>query len=125
MRKIGLLCWFLPFLSWSHEFLVWDFCKKEQCFWVEHDVNMALQASFTKDCQNLMESSREQLQIHGQRIFHFNTKALYQWTAKQKIQALNLKIEDEEHCLPIHCHPTEENCHFDGAYVVYFSAFKN
>jgi hypothetical protein len=124
MRKIGWMLWFLPFVCWSQHLLVWDLCKKEQCFWVEHDVQMALKASFTQDCKNLIASSIDNISIHAKRFFHFNTQALYQWAAEQtppnQIKALNVTIGDEEHCLPIHCHPTEENCFFDGAYIVYF-----
>ena len=128
MKKMALLLLFVPLLCWSQELLVWDLCKKEQCFWVEHDVQMALKASLTKDCTTLNESAMDSIPIQAQRFFHFNTQALYQWAVKRtspsQIKALSISIEDEEHCLPIHCHPTEENCFFDGAYIVYFNAIK-
>lgn len=122
MKKIGCLFLLWPIWVGSQDLLVWDLCRKNQCFWVENASKMDLKLSFSPDCKLLMESSSYEFKLYTKRIFHFNSKALYQWMSQTiapvKIKALTLKFDDEEHCLPIHCHPSEENCDFEGAYVV-------
>lgn len=119
MKKIGFLLFFLPTGLWANQLLERDACQNNVCFWVantkvQQRLKIVLQFSPQKDCGQLIEPAQEEeVKLQDQYLFSFNSKALYTLTSRQEVHGLYLKINDDEHCLPIHCHPSEESCHFE------------
>lgn len=114
--KMAFLLFFMPISIWAQELVEPGVCKNNACFWVakaqaQRLSKLSLQFSLENDCRELSEPAQEEMvQLQHQQMFQFNAHQLYAVVNGRDVHSLRLQIDDDEHCVPVHCHPSEESC---------------